>query len=252
MEYQIIKNKILHIKNAIPEINNVFDFFDKTSNDLITKWLPWLEFGGYNQKRFFKDYGHSKSIYVSYINEYVNKPDYTETIEVIQKTIDSIDKSWVLYRDIFKLTNPGHISKDFAILKYHNYKTNPSSSELGLHIDHPDPNNTNEHTMLIYYNDNYIGGEVIFPRIGVTVSPNAGDILIFSSVDPELIHNTNAVTEGNKIFTLQLWQDGATKGYYQKENSTKSHASHLIEGNNNIIVCPNCNFWGRHDEFKMV
>lgn len=252
MEYEIIKNKILYIKDAIPEINNVFDFFDKTSNDLITEWRPWVEFGGYDKKRYFRDYGHSKSIYVSSIHEYVNKPDYTETIEVIQKTIDSIDESWGIYRDIFKFTNPQNINKDFAILKYHNYKTNSSSSELGLHVDHPDPNNTNEHTMLIYYNNNYVGGEVVFPRIDVTISPKAGDILIFSSVDPKLIHNTHAVTEGNKIFTLQLWQDGATKGYYKKGNDIKTHNSHLIEGINDITICPNCNFWGKHYEFKKL
>lgn len=252
MEYDVIENKILYIKNAIPEINDIFNFLDKTSNDLITKWLPWIEFGGYDRKRFFKDYGHSKSIYFSLANHYIDDSDYTETLEVIQKMIDSIDESWGIYKDIFKFTNPQNINKDFAILKYHDYKTNSSSSELGLHIDHPDPNNTNEHTMLIYYNNNYVGGEVIFPRIGVTVSPNAGDILMFSSVDPDLIHHTNAVTEGNKIFTLQLWQDGATKGYYRKANAPKTHSSHLTEGANNLIVCPNCNFWGSHDEFKMV
>lgn len=252
MEYEIIKKKILYIKNAISDVDSVFNFFNENSNDLVTDWLPWVEFGGSSNSRYFRDYGYSKSIYSSYVNDFQDNIEYKDTIAILQKTISSIEESWNIYKKQFNVSNPGNKQNDFAILKYHDYNVNSRSSELGPHLDHPDPKNTNEHTMLIYWNDSYEGGELFFPKINEVISPKAGDILIFSSVDPQLIHHTSPVTKGNKVFTLQLWQDGATKGFYKKGHDETQHNSDLIPDLNKIIVCPKCSFWGKNDEFKKL
>lgn len=252
MEYKIIKNKIIHFKNAIANVDEVFNFLDKKSNDLITDWLPWIEFGGYGDRRHFRDYGYSKSIYSSQLDYFKDNFDYSDTINILKSIIYDIEMAWDTYQQLFSISNPRNIQNDFAVLKYHDYATNSQSSELGLHVDHPDPNNTNEHTMLIYWNENYEGGEIVFPEIKETIIPKAGDIVTFSSVDRQLIHHTMPVTSGNKVFTLQLWQDGATKGFYSKDHTKNTHGSHLNDTKKNLVVCPNCNFWGKPDEFKMV
>lgn len=261
MEYEIIKDKILHIKNAISNVDEVFSFLDTNHNELITDWLPWIEFGGYRDhasaetsiaNRFFKDYGYSKSVYSSQLDKFKDDLNYPDTINILKSIVYDIEMAWDKYQQLFSISNPRNPQNDFAVLKYHDYITNRKSSELGLHVDHPDPSNTNEHSMLIYWNENYNGGELIFPKIEETIMPKAGDIIMFSSVDPKLIHHTKPVTNGNKIFTLQLWQDGVTKGFYSKDHTKNKHSAHLGHRETNFIVCPRCNFWGRPDEFKMV
>lgn len=252
MQYSVIENKIIHFKSAIPNIQEFLDFFNKNHNSLITEWLPWNEVGGYDQKRYFRDYGYSKSIYSSQCYKYKDNPDYLDTVRVLENFIYYVDTAWNQYVSFFDITSPKNNQSDFCILKYHEYSKNPDSSELGPHVDHPDPNNTGEHTMLIYYNDDYIGGEIIFPEIQKTLKPKAGDIITFSSVDPELIHYTKTVTEGSKIFTLNLWQDGATKGFYNKDHNKSRHNLHLNGEKKNLLVCPSCKFWGDEEEFGRI
>lgn len=61
-------------------------------------------------------------------------------------------------------------------------------------------------TYLIYLNDDYEGGETVFPKLNITVKPKKGKCVIFQNTLPqhggkipvEALHGGNPVTSGNK------------------------------------------------------
>jgi hypothetical protein len=50
---------------------------------------------------------------------------------------------------------------------------------------------------LIYFNDNYTGGELVYPEYNIEYKPKAGDLLIHS---PEVIHGVKKVKSGLRYF----------------------------------------------------
>ena len=65
-------------------------------------------------------------------------------------------------------------------------------------------------TALVYLNDNYVGGETAFPRLGISFRGSAGDALIFDNVDAQgngdlnTAHQGSAPTQGEK-WLLSQW-----------------------------------------------
>ena len=65
-------------------------------------------------------------------------------------------------------------------------------------------------TVLIYLNDNFEGGETVFPKINKTVIPQKGKAVLFYNVDEngkpiyESLHGGNPVTKGQK-FIANKW-----------------------------------------------
>ena len=53
------------------------------------------------------------------------------------------------------------------------------------HLDWLNQPNRRVLTALVYLNDDYVGGETVFTRIGLTVRGRPGDVLVFRSGDPE-------------------------------------------------------------------
>jgi predicted 2-oxoglutarate/Fe(II)-dependent dioxygenase YbiX len=49
---------------------------------------------------------------------------------------------------------------------------------------------------LVYLTDDYDGGEIIFPELGIGIKPEAGSIVIFHS---DILHGVNEVTRGERL-----------------------------------------------------
>lgn len=58
-------------------------------------------------------------------------------------------------------------------------------------------------TIIFYLNDNYQGGELVFPKQGVTISPKAGSVVIFPS-DHRYPHEVIPVKEGIR-YAIVSW-----------------------------------------------
>jgi hypothetical protein len=56
---------------------------------------------------------------------------------------------------------------------------------------------------IIILNDDYGGGDVVFPDLGVRIRPSVGSMLIFPSADHE--HLVEEVTSGWRYSLLQFW-----------------------------------------------
>jgi Rps23 Pro-64 3,4-dihydroxylase Tpa1-like proline 4-hydroxylase len=85
------------------------------------------------------------------------------------------------------------VTKNYCIKKY-----NPGGY-IGEHSDrdHGYDYNTFDWTALIYLNDEYAGGKLIFTDLGYEIQPKAGSIIFFSTDEK---HIASEVQSGNKAF----------------------------------------------------
>ena len=60
-------------------------------------------------------------------------------------------------------------------------------------------------TLLIYLNDNFTGGETVFPKINVTVKPKKGKGILFWNTTPEEIIISESMHRGNPVEGGEKW-----------------------------------------------
>lgn len=72
----------------------------------------------------------------------------------------------------------------------------------GMH-EHFDSNRPNDIATLIYLNDDYEGGEIYFPELGVGFKPRPGDLLCFPD-NPNFIHGVRNIESGIR-YTTPRW-----------------------------------------------
>jgi predicted 2-oxoglutarate/Fe(II)-dependent dioxygenase YbiX len=58
-------------------------------------------------------------------------------------------------------------------------------------------------SIVCFLNDDFAGGELVFPGLGLTIKPEAGTLVCFPS-DHHYVHGVNAVTSGHR-YTLVTW-----------------------------------------------
>jgi hypothetical protein len=79
---------------------------------------------------------------------------------------------------------------------------------LPLHCDHdlrvPQKIKGTDISCVIYYNDDYIGGRIVFPKKNIKIYPKKGSLLIFPSYE-DYEHMVEKVQFGNKYITSSFW-----------------------------------------------
>lgn len=110
-----------------------------------------------------------------------------------------------------------------------------SGSALGLHADNdinyqphyePDYQLGIKHVLaaIAYLNDDYEGGEIVFPYADVTYSPKAGDVLLFPA-NFICAHEVKPITTGNRYAYLS---------YFGQGSSAPEHGVTIIEDDPNL------------------
>lgn len=85
-------------------------------------------------------------------------------------------------------------------------------AELVVHVDnHTDPSLV--YAAIMYLNDDYTDGELIFPDRKVSVKPPAGSLVVFPTHD-EYLHGTNAPGPGPIRYVLPCFI--GEKGFYER------------------------------------
>jgi len=90
----------------------------------------------------------------------------------------------------------GWIPEYYTVQKYY------PGSYMGPHVDSTDKTENKFPTlsMVIYFNDDYEGGNIVFPNQGIDVKPKAGSVVVFPSYEP-YIHDPKAVVSGTKYMS---------------------------------------------------
>lgn len=162
------------------------------------KKLVWMP---HNKKQIDEDID-KKSMNTMYIKNVRrwgwvgDKPSSSELIheELFNRFDRDFDQAYKKYIEEYHV--PCSQKEDYEILKY---------SEGNYFIDHIDDGlfMTRKVSIVYYFNDNYDGGEIIFPRFNVTVKPKANQLLLFPA-NYIYNHNVNEVTKGTR-YSMVNW-----------------------------------------------
>jgi predicted 2-oxoglutarate/Fe(II)-dependent dioxygenase YbiX len=202
-----LAENIIYIENAFPQHKDFIDALEnKLVGSIIKNWEPWedVSHDGLGNPIISKR-GSIKQIDWDFSINDTNKlwprieiqPEYSEDHTKAYEILKMIHEPYLNALDIWsqKTGNemPTIITKNYTIKKY------DIGGEIGEHVDIvlDDPYHTMDWTVLIYLNDNYKGGDLVFTNHNITLSPSAGSILFFPTCEP---HSAMEVTHGNKYF----------------------------------------------------
>jgi hypothetical protein len=164
-----------------PLVRHVSGFLDKKISDTIYKYA--------------KENSGSFSIFGNTEKEFLVHRSFE-----IEKNINE---------EISKIGNMVHnyISEEYSPKKF--YPANSRENQIakfeagfGMH-EHFDVNRPLDYATLVYLNDDYIGGEIYFPEIDISIKPKAGDLVCFPD-NEEYVHGVRPITSGSR-YTLPRW-----------------------------------------------
>ena len=212
--YEKLADGLVYYKNAINdplEIINQIEFLDvKVTEDYknnieqafksrLTPWGNW-------------DYGdnlHFCRIKSIYRMADLNLDDlyYDEYSKMSDPLFNALDASFKHYsNDIYPFAAKNIKGKEdqMNILKYEKAGFLPEHSDHGI--------SSRTLSVVMYLNDDYEGGEISFPNVGVTIKPEAGSIIFFPSnfVFP---HQINEIKNGVR-YALPNWYHNMTNKVY--------------------------------------
>lgn len=72
----------------------------------------------------------------------------------------------------------------------------------GMH-EHFDSNRPNDIATLVYLNDDYVGGDIYFPKYDISYKPKPGDLLCFPD-NPDYVHGVKVIDLGTR-YTTPRW-----------------------------------------------
>lgn len=185
--YQVIANI-----NELDSNRGVYDFLPQFSD--------WAE--GYVQPdgvwRAVNTKGRNKIIRWTDTRD---RDDLKEIREFVSKQV--LNPIWVPfkaaiehYADFMGVPVPKYITKNIDIRVY------ATGENLGPHTDTNHDGPFTHHSLVIYLNDDYEGGEIHFIDNDLTIKPKAGSIVAFPAT---VLHESIAVTKGNKWHSPCFW-----------------------------------------------
>lgn len=181
--YEKMADGLVYYKNAINnpyEIIDQIEFLDKqVTEDLKNKIVP--AFKSKLQPWGNWDYGdnlHFCKIKSIYRTSDLNSDDYyyDEYAKMSDPLFTALDATFNDYSNNiypFAAKNIKGKEDQMHILKYEKAGFLPEHSDHGI--------SSRTLSVVMYLNDDYIGGEISFPQVGVTIKPEAGSIIFFPS-----------------------------------------------------------------------
>ncbi len=203
--YEKLADGLVYYKNAIPnpyEIINKIETLDKKITEdqgnnipqsFQTKLTPW---GNWN----YGENLHFCRIKSIYRTSDLNQHDYyyEEYAKMSDPLFKSLDDTFQHYSQVlypYAGRNIKGKEDQMNILKYE------KAGHLPEHSDHGISSRTL--SVVMYLNDDYIGGEISFTSVGVTIKPEAGSIIFFPS-NFVFTHEISEIKDGVR-YALPNW-----------------------------------------------
>jgi predicted 2-oxoglutarate/Fe(II)-dependent dioxygenase YbiX len=187
---------IVVYSNVIPNSENLASDIEEGIVSSGKEWIPASVKEGDNSK-VNTNTRDTSTLGISYsgkiLDDFTNFPSaFNSTLNnMFFENFDKIEKD---YQASFGIYTTWHDS--YGILKY------GVGQKFTNHIDdHPD---YHRRISTVYYiNDNYSGGEIIFPRFNITFKPKANQMIIFPSTYV-YNHSVSPVLEGTR-YAVVSW-----------------------------------------------
>lgn len=196
MKYKVIKDKIVYFEDVFSDSKSWVDYIESHERN----WEPWEKLTSDGGKSFMKRYGYKKII----------SGQHTEDPKLLE-LMNALNECTNIYKYLYDVKLEHGSNKDiFVFTKYDpGYPIYPLV-DLQEHIDIPD--DSEEYSYVIYFNDDYDGGELEFSKLDLKFKPTACSIVIFPSGDP-FYHIAHKSKNGAKYFISHFWKAGAGAGY---------------------------------------
>jgi hypothetical protein len=178
MKYNFIINKladdVYEIKNFLndDELKLILDILSKTTEE------DWFD---PNQISDTKDFWYDKSFF---LHKYADL-----TKELIFDKVDYIFPSYLFCEKELKISR---FSKGDQIKEHRDDDTTPEGYYLG-------------YGLVIYYNDDYIGGELDYPELGITIKPTPGSALLHGG---KVLHGSLQVIDDSVRYFSTVFMRG--------------------------------------------
>lgn len=217
MELIKYHENVYYYKNVFDNpqwIIDTLNLLDKDENtyEAITKWYKWL--ASNNDKDCF---GEKKDIF--YLNKDNIEGKNSQLVSIVAETmkqgVEKICNAFIKDRQLNFIPN---ISPFLDMCKY------TKGGNLGIHYDGLDGDRSLMYSIVMYFNDNYEGGEISFTiddetkhrpsanindkNIDFWIKPQPGSAVIFPSTYPYL-HQSHPIISGEKYMSTSfIFVDG--------------------------------------------
>lgn len=161
--YEILGDKIVRFPRAIKSAAKILEYIQSLEhwNPSYIQNVPWAE---HIREDIVIDAPHDPEIF----------GDYGIALEAAQTEYDRLFPNYI---PLYEFDSQSEI----YFSRYLNNGYIDVHSDIDS--DNPDEDRSRAVSVICYYNDNYSGGELYFPRIGVEVKPEQGDIFMFPCME---------------------------------------------------------------------
>lgn len=198
-------NSIIEYQDIIENPYDLIAVIEDLDNDsgvyrVLPKFQEWME--GHVQPdgvwRAVNTKGRNKVVQWS---ETTDAPELKAVRERVSAEV--IDRIWLPlceaikdYAGQVKAEVPEIVTRNLDIRVY------ATGESLGPHTDTNHDGDFTHYSLVIYYNDDYEGGELRFPDLGIEIKPKAGTIVAFPATT---LHEALSTTKGEKWHTPCFW-----------------------------------------------
>ena len=188
--------KICYFTNCLTDPKKLVDEIEKSNFDenikrnILSEWRNW------SASNVPEDQ-YGTGMFTKFSN--INDPEIDDRSKYILTEItNAFMECSKKYKEHYNLDHEVNLDDEFGIKKYFVGKG------LGPHADQYDGNMRLRYSLVLYVNDDYEGGELLFENHDVGVKPEAGSLAIFPSSYPYL-HESTPLISGAKIMCPAFW-----------------------------------------------
>jgi hypothetical protein len=178
--------------DLIREINESNDDTDIDRENDLSKWSKWRASNAQQDV-----YGSNMFSRFTVLEKEI--PDRVR--KIVTPIRDAFYNCAEKYKEFYNLEFSVNIDPEFGIKKY------DIGQGLGHHADQYDGNFRLRYSMVLYLNDDYEGGDLIFKNHDIVIKPEAGSLVIFPSSEP-FLHASAPLISGAKIMCPAFWMTG--------------------------------------------
>ena len=195
--YEAISPKVLYFKNFYKDTEKFLEAIESSP-----PWGPWNSRGGQN----IFTYGVLKTFHTQEYKQIadINQKNSSKFIINAMKKINLVCGSEYLKHFQCSDNELSRLKKsiltDKIIIGVKKYFE--GGTTLGPHPDADLQSSKDEISITFYPNDNYEGGELNFPDLGLTIKPEAGSVVIYPS---KYLHESFPVPTGEKLVSNHVY-----------------------------------------------